>query len=366
MDVKEKEMSNNSFAYLDIKIGLEKGGRVIIELFDDIVPKTVKNFMSLCLGSESDSALGKPLCYQGTQFHRVVPQFMVQGGDITKDDGTGGQSIYGKQFEDENFELAHNEEGCVGMANAGPNTNNSQFYITTVPCSHLDNINVVFGQVRKGLNIIREMGEVPRINDVPIIKCVIEKCGILDRGKLWGINEDDGTADVYPPWPDDWEVTCKEKLQEAIINIKHSGNYYYKRQNYIDSDRKYKKTLRYIDYLLTSGSGFNSKAVCDIKVSSLLNLAAVRIKKNKFQDANIYCNQAIALDSTNGKAHYRRAQALIGLKEYDKALLDLNKAYSLCPTDKLIQNELQNVKNLKLNYLQKEKQIFSKMFSAVR
>ncbi|KAB0798810.1 hypothetical protein PPYR_06690 [Photinus pyralis] len=364
MEIQESKTSNNSFAYLDIKIGLEKSGRVIIELFDDIVPRTVKNFKSLCLGSE-DPVLCKPLCYQGTQFHRVVPQFMVQGGDVTKNDGTGGRSIYGKQFDDENFELTHSEEGRVGMANAGANTNNSQFYITTVPCPHLDNINVVFGQVRKGLNIIREMGEVPRDNDVPIIKCIIEKCGILEPGKLWGINENDGTLDVYPPWPDDWEVASDEKLENVISNIKHSGNYYFKRHNYVDSDRKYKKALRYIDYLLTSGSGYDSKIVSEIKVCSLLNLAAVRIKKGKFQDANIYCNQAIALDSQNGKAHYRRAQALIGLKEYDKALLDLNKAYNFCPSDKLIQNELQKVKNLKLNYLQKEKMIFSKMFSTI-
>ncbi|KAF5308316.1 hypothetical protein FQR65_LT06310 [Abscondita terminalis] len=357
------EKQPNSFVYLDIVIGDEKAGRVVIELFNTIVPKTAHNFLSLCVGSKGIGSLGKRLCYQGTQFHRVVPQFMVQGGDITKDDGTGGESIYGKEFEDENFEILHGEEGRVGMANAGPNTNNSQFYITTVPCPHLDNINVVFGQVRKGLNIIREIGDVQRNGDVPVVRCFIKKCGELKYGDSWNINEDDGTADVYPPWPDDWGTTCNEKFEEAITNIKHSGNHFFKQQNYIDSDRKYRKSLRYIDYFLSTGKGFNSKLVQNMKVSSLLNLAAVRLKKCKYQDANLYCDQALTIDTENGKAFYRRAQARIGLKDYDKALVDLKTALKLCPNDKLIQNELHNATQMKLNYLQREKQIFSKMFT---
>ncbi|KAF5280939.1 hypothetical protein FQR65_LT14926 [Abscondita terminalis] len=227
---------------------------------------------------------------------------MVQGGDITKDDGTGGESIYGKEFEDENFEILHGEEGRVGMANAGPNTNNSQFYITTVPCPHLDNINVVFGQ-----------------------RCFIKKCGELKYGDSWNINEDDGTADVYPPWPDDWGTTCNEKFEEAITNIKTFG--------------KYRKSLRYIDYFLSTGKGFQFQISTKHEVSSLLNLAAVRLKKCKYQDANLYCDQALTIDTENGKAFYRRAQARIGLKDYDKALVDLKTALKLCPNDKLIQNE---------------------------
>ncbi|KAF5289118.1 hypothetical protein FQA39_LY15220 [Lamprigera yunnana] len=264
---------------------------------------------------------------------QIVPQFLVQGGDITKDNGTGGESIYGKKFEDENFDLLHEEEGCVGLANAGPNSNNSQFYITTVPCPHLDNLNVVFGQVRKGLNIIREMSEVPRNGDTPIVRCCIDNCGEIKPGESWNINENDGTLDVYPPWPDDWNSTSNDKFEEAISNIKQSGNYYFKQHNYIDSDRKYKKSLRYIDYLLTTGKDFNSKRLQNMKVSSLLNLAAVRLKKGRFQDANLYCDQVLLMDSHNGKAYYRRAQARVGLKDYDKALTDLRQKMSKDSSD---------------------------------
>jgi len=337
-------------------------GRVVIELFRNIVPKTAENFLALCNGKRGIGKLGKPLCYQGTIFHRVVPQFMVQGGDITKYDGTGGESIYGEKFEDENFTLLHSEEGRVGMANAGANTNNSQFYITTVPCPHLDNINVAFGQVRKGLNIIREMGDVLRIDDHPTIKCLIESCGEFKPNEPWNISENDGTADIYPPWPDDWDIPSNAKIEDAISNIKDSGNFYFKQENYTVSDRKYTKALRYIDFLSSKSSGSNLKLIQAMKVSSLLNLAAVRLKKNKHQNARQFCDQALIMDPYNGKAFYRRAQARMGLKDYDKALTDLKTALKLCPNDKFIRLELQNARKTKLNYLQKEKVIFTKMF----
>lgn len=171
-------------------------------------------------------------------------------------------------------------------------------------------------------------------------------------------------------------------MEEAIAKIKDSGNFYFKHQNYTDSDRKYRKALRYIDFLSATSSGFNSKLINSMKVSSLLNLAAVRLKKNKYQDArqccdqvstkvfkissfklkNINFSQALAIESNNGKAFYRRAQARMGLKDYDKALADLKTALKLCPNDKFIHLELQNARQTKLNYLQKEKKIFSKMF----
>lgn len=167
--------------FFDMAIDGATVGRIVFGLYGDLVPQTTENFRKLCTGEAGVGNTGKPLHYKGSKFHRIIPQFMCQGGDFTQGDGTGGESIFGGKFADENFKVRHMKPGLLSMANAGKNTNGSQFFITFKETPNLDGKHVVFGEVLEGFeDVVKRMEECGSYQGEVSKEVVIEDCGVLD------------------------------------------------------------------------------------------------------------------------------------------------------------------------------------------
>jgi len=178
--------SKSSKVFFDIAINGKPSGRLMFKLFNETTPKTAENFRALCTGEKGIGIRKKPLHFKNSQFHRIIPEFMAQGGDFTNGNGMGGESIYGLKFDDENFKLNHVGRGLLSMANSGKNTNGSQFFITFQDARWLDGKHVVFGQVVEGLDLLQVIEKYGSKDGAPHAKVEIIESGEIEGGKTDG------------------------------------------------------------------------------------------------------------------------------------------------------------------------------------
>merc|ERR1711959_102268 len=190
-----KMSGNNPVVFFDMTIGGQPAGRIEMTLRADVVPKTAENFRALCTGEMGMGQSGKPLHFKGSSFHRVISDFMCQGGDFTRGNGTGGESIYGEKFADENFTLKHTGPGVLSMANAGPGTNGSQFFLCTVKTDWLDGKHCVFGRVISGMEHVTAIENCETEQDRPLEDVTIADCGQLEEKDHVPVPADDCCAD---------------------------------------------------------------------------------------------------------------------------------------------------------------------------
>ena len=393
--------AGNPIVYLDILFANSpapsraNANRIVLELYKDKVPKTAENFRVLCEG-DTTSASGTPLKFEGSVFHRVIKQFMIQGGDFTRGDGTGGESIYGEKFEDEDLTGKHDQPFLLSMANAGPGTNGSQFFITTVPTPHLDGKHVVFGRVLKGKDVVRRIeNSETGSNDRPVNEVKIERAGELDadseevKSGTYGIGAD-GTGDGYEEYPEDESAdleTSVEKVYGIAEDLKGIANKLFSAASYPLALEKYLKALRYLQLhpVLPEDTSDDLKSKWNaLKTSIQLNAALAALKTTpsaaKITIAqttvvveNLSSPAASAWDADDeagkkrkadlAKAFYRRALGYVAQKDDERAEADLKKAEELAPNDAGVRKEKAALQKRREAKVRAQRAAYSKMFS---
>jgi peptidyl-prolyl isomerase D len=366
-----------SKVWFDISIGGVTAGKVLFELYNDIVPKTAENFRALCTGENGIGKQGKPLHYKGSSFHRVIKNFMIQGGDFTAGNGTGGESIYGEKFEDENLELKHEKPFLLSMANAGPATNGSQFFVTTVPTPHLDGKHVVFGEVLAGKSVVRQVENTPvGPNDKPEKDCVIVDCGELPKGtdiEEFTKKVPDSTGDTYEDFPDDELPKGEEWKGDQIVKIatelKDMGGKAFKGGELSLALSKYEKALRYLHEYpapLEGDAPDLGNQLNQLKIALYNNSSLLQYKLKQYKESSQSADKALgvegATDKDKGKSLFRKGQAAKEMKNEDDAMEFLEEALKLIPTDAGVKNELAAVKKAAADRKAKERKAYSKMF----
>jgi len=352
---------SNPRCFFDITIDGKPAGRIVFELYADVVPKTAENFRALCTGEKGIGKAEVPLHYKGSTFHRIIKNFMIQGGDFTAHNGTGGESIYGEKFEDENFHHKHTTPFLLSMANAGPGTNGSQFFITTSTPSHLDGKHVVFGRVLKGKDVVRACENIPTKEDKPIKPVVIADCGELLPGQDDGVGvPSDG--DVVPGYPEDSDIDAEstEKILEIAESVRQIGNKLFSASDFSGAVSKYEKALRYLTY----ASSYDDEKVKAAKIPCYSNSAACYLKLNQNAEALAVCDKALELDPKNVKVLFRKAQAQCNSKDYEDSIKTLREALTYDSDNKEIKVYLEKVKKLHDAAIKKKQKAFSNMFGA--
>lgn len=360
--------------FFDITAGGVPKGRIVFQLFNDVVPKTAENFRALTTGEKGNTKSGKPLHYKGSFFHRVIPNFMCQGGDFTHGTGVGGESIYGEKFEDENFKLIHDKPFLLSMANAGPNTNGSQFFITTVPTPHLNGKHVVFGEVIQGKNIVRQLEKCEKgESDKPVEDWVIADCGELPEDYVPenAAVIDDGTGDVYEAVladDDKIDMNKPETVFEAVKFLKDLGTKLLKEGKLDKAYEKYMKGTDFLnDFFPEVLSEEDTKEKTGFAISLSLNAALVGLKLKDGKKAIKAATSALEFEEIDekalAKAWYRMALGYLLAKDEDNAQSAFEMALKFSPNDPAVLKGLKDVRETARLRKEKQRKAMSKFFS---